>query len=89
MKDMNDVYFVLNTELKNWFKKQTEDIYADFYLWYLPTNAEHNGGFLILKDKPANPEYLIASKVRKDLSIEQNLRKLLDICRSLPILSID
>ena len=88
MKNMNDIADRLRMELKVWFKRQCEGIYEDFYLYYLPTTGEHDGGILIVRDAPANPEYLLAAKVRRDLSIEDNHKILLDVCRHLPILEI-
>lgn len=86
MKDMNDIHAVIKAELGQWFTRQCRDPYSDFYLYYLPTTAEHNGGLLICKDKPANPDYILSERIRKDLTVEQNHRHLAEICRRLPIL---
>lgn len=87
MKDMTDVHQVLRAELNQWFKKQIQNEYDDYYLYYLPTTAEHDGGFLITKDLPANSEYCLAEKVRKDLTIDQNHSRLSFLARRLPILA--
>ena len=87
MKDMNDIHAVIKAELDQWFSHQCREPYSDFYLYYLPTTAEHDGGLLIAKDKPENPDYLLAEKVRKDLTIEQNHYRLAELVRRLPILA--
>ena len=86
MKDMNDIHTVIDLELKQWFVKQCRDNYADYYLYYLPTTAEHNGGLLISENKPANTEYQLAERVRKDLTVDQNRYRLTEVARRLPIL---
>jgi len=86
MKNMNDVNTVLRNELNQWFKKQCQNEWNDYYLYYLPTTPEYNGGLLIANKKPANPEYQVVRSIQKHLTIEHNHRILLEMCRSLPIL---
>ena len=86
MKDMNDIHEVIRAELGQWFQKQIRNEYEDYYLYYLPTTAEHDGGLLICKEKPANPEMILSERIRKDLTVEQNHYRLAEICRKLPIL---
>ncbi len=88
MKNIADVHEVLKAELQQWFAKQIRDEFGDYYLYYLPTTPEYDGDLLIAKDRPANPDYLVAERVRKDLTIDQNHRYFAEICRRLPILSI-
>jgi len=89
MKNLRDIKDRFHTELKQWFKKQTENIYENYYLYYLPATSQHDGGIIIAKDKPANPEYQLATgqSIRKDCTIEQNMIVFSDILNRLPVLS--
>jgi len=86
MKNMSDIHDILALELKHWFPLQCRNEWADYYLYYLPTTAEHDGGLVIAKERPANPEYCLVERIRKDLTVEQNCRRLAELARSLPIL---
>jgi len=87
MKTMQDVQSRLKLELNIWFKKQCQNSFADFYLWILPTTNEHDGHFLILKDKPANVDMQLVCKVDKSKTIDQNYNILRGVLFKLPILS--
>jgi len=92
MKNTADLEIRLLNELKQWFARQCQDNYADFYLYYLPTTAEHDGGILICKEDPPNDEYQLAwpEKIRKGCTIEQNFNWLRNaILYRLPVLSIN
>ena len=86
MKDMNDVYTVVRNEVEQWFSRQCENIWDDYYLYYLPTTAEHNGGLLITKEAPANPSYQLVERVRKDSTKDQVRNRINELARKLPIL---
>ena len=86
MKNMNDVHAMLTLELKHWFPRQCRNEWEDYYLYYLPTTAEHDGGLLIVKNPPKNSEYCLVERIRKDLTVEQNCRRLAELARKLPIL---
>jgi hypothetical protein len=86
MKDMKDINLRLRNELDQWFANQIRNEYEDYYLYYLPTTKEHIGGLLICKEKPANPEYQLSERVRKDCTKDQNFLRLSEACRRLPIL---
>ncbi len=86
MKNMNDVHNIIKAKLNQWFPKQCNDLYSDYYLYYLPTTVEHNGGLLIAKERPANPEYCMVERVAKHLTIEENHRRIAEMCQRLPIL---
>lgn len=86
MRNMQDVNARIRAELDQWFPKQCKNIYEDYYFYYLPTTAEHNGGVLIVKDSPANQEYQLVTRIRKDLTKDQNFLMLSNFCRKLPIL---
>lgn len=86
MKNMADVENTLRHELNQWFSKQCRNEWFDYYLYYLPTTPEHNGGILIANEKPANPEYQIVRSIQKHLTIDQNHRILSEVLRKYPIL---
>jgi hypothetical protein len=86
MKNMDDVHFVIRAELDMWFKRQCENIYDDFYWYYLPTTAEHDGGLSVHKTPPANPDFILIERIRKDFTKEQNHRRIAELARRLPIL---
>ena len=88
MKNMADIQTRFHSELEQWFIKQVRDEYSDYYLYYLPTTPEHDGGFSFCKDKPANPDVLLGwnQPVCKGSTIEQNFNAYIPILRRLPIL---
>jgi hypothetical protein len=87
MKNMADIESRLRVELTHWFPIQCRNEFKDFFLWYQETTKEHDGGILIAgEEKPANPEIKKSVMVRKDFTIDQNLRMLADVCRTLPVL---
>lgn len=86
MKNMDDVHKRIRAELDQWFQNQCRNEFEDYYLYYLPTTPNHNGGLLISKDEPVNPEYCLAEIVQKHLTIQQNHARLVEVCRRLPIL---
>jgi hypothetical protein len=89
MKTWEDVISRMKAELEQWFIKQCQNIFDDYYLWYLPTTAEHDGELLIAKEKPANIDFQLAwpKRINKGLTKEQNLQRLYDTLRKLPILT--
>jgi len=89
MKNMADIETRLRAELNQWFIKQIRNEYDDFYLYYLPTTAEHNGGFVITSEAPSNPEYqIIQGRINKGATIDQNMNHFREIVKRLPILEI-
>lgn len=91
MKNLADLENVLRVELNQWFVRQCRDEYGDFYLYYLPTTAEHDGGISICKDKPANPECVLAmpERIDKGATVEQNFNRIRrGVLKSLPVLSV-
>ena len=93
MKTFQDVQAVLRLELIHWFPIQIREEYQDFYLYHMPTTAEHNGALVIRRTAPNQgsiygKEYQIVAKVRKDFTIDQNHKMLSDLCWHLPILEV-
>jgi len=88
MKTYQEACDRLKLELTMWCKRQTQNIYADYYLYYLPSTAEHDGGISICENQPANPDVKLAwtQRIRKECTIEQNMNELREVLRSLPIL---
>ena len=88
MKTLDDIAMRMQNEMKATKQRRFQSD-EDYYVYYQPSTAEHDGGFLILKDSPANPEYqTIAMRLRRDQTEEQNLYQFMQIARRLPILSI-
>lgn len=90
MKNRADLESTLKAELDQWFIRQSKDIYSDFYLYYLPTTAEHDGGILICKERPANLGYCLAmaEKINKSATVNQNFNWIRnEIIGRLPVLS--
>ena len=90
MNTFIDLENALKSELHTWAKRQALQPYEDFYLYYLPTTEEHDGGILICKDRPSNPGYQLAmaERIVKEMSIEENFRRLHSVLRRLPVLRI-
>jgi hypothetical protein len=90
MNNWNDIQTAVKNEITHWFGLQCRDPFSDFYLYYLPSTPEHDGGFIICKDQPANPDYILATpnRMNKGATIEQNLGMLEPILQKLPVLSI-
>jgi len=89
MKDRADLESALKLELINWRARQIKDVYGAYYLYYLETTPDHNGGILICKDAPANPEYKLASpeRINTCASVEQNFNHIRNtVLGSLPVL---
>ena len=89
MKNMTDLENRFRLELKQWFKKQTLNIFDDYYLFYLETTSCHNGGILICKDNPPNPDYKLATpqRINKGATIDHNMNLFRSILKTLPVLS--
>jgi len=91
MKNQADIETRLKAELQVWSKRQSKNIFADFYLYYMESTPEHDGGFIICEVAPPNKEYQLAmgERINKGATIEQNFNWLRSgIMRRLPILSI-
>jgi hypothetical protein len=89
MRNIDDVYRALDLALREWHPKQCRALHEDYYLYYLPTSAEHDGCFLFLKEDPANKEFICTGQVvSKHLTIEANRAILADLLRVLPILAL-
>ena len=90
MKTLADIETRLKQELWQWVTKQSTNIYDAYYLYYLPSSPEHDGGLLIAKDKPANTDYQLAwpQRISPAATVEQNFNLLrFEVLRTLPILS--
>ena len=87
-KTEQDILAALRNELNQWFIKQSKEPWDDYYLYYLPSAPNHDGGVLICKDTPVNSEYQLSVRIRKDMTIDQNMMWLQNhIVGSLPVLS--
>ncbi len=89
MRNMDDIHAVIKVELNQWFPRQCQNNFDDYYWYYMPTTAEHNGGLSICKETPANPDCVLVERVRKDLPVEQNHNRMAELARRLPILEYD
>lgn len=90
MKTMRDVNTRLKGELDQWFVKQSRDNFREYHLYYTETTPGHDGGISILSEAPPNPDVKLAcaERINGFLTVDQNFRKLQDICRHLPILEM-
>lgn len=88
MKNLTDLQNRLRAEIEIWFPKQCADP-SQFYLYYVETTPEHDGGFGIYRDKPANPDCKVAAKLEAGSTKDQNFNRLQAILRTLPILSYE
>jgi hypothetical protein len=91
MKTIQDVKARFHAELVQWFRKQCENPGGQYHLYYLKSTPGHDGGLLIRKDPPENPEYKLATPeaLRRGLTIEQNAVHFHDVLMRLPVLSVD
>lgn len=88
MNTWQDVTNRARMEIEQWFPRQCREPFTDFYWFYMETTPEHDGGFIICKDAPANADYKIASKLGKHLTKDQNLYQFLEVAGKLPILAL-
>jgi len=84
-----DVAIRLRNELNVWFK-QKDAAFNDYYLYYMKSAPEHNGGLIFLKDNPSNLKYQLApaEKVSKAKTVDQNFAYFHPIVSRLPILTV-
>ena len=87
MKNMEDIRIRARLEVEQWFNIQCANPFNDYYWWYMESTPEHDGGFIIAQDRPANSDYTIAGKLGKHLTKDQNIYQFLEVARRLPILS--
>ena len=90
LRNRKDTETQLLLELKHWFNRQVRDMFADFYLYYMPTTTEHDGGIIICKDTPRNPDYKLArpERIDKSATVIQNFNHIrLHTLPYLPILA--
>lgn len=90
MKNISDVAAILRAEIDQWFPKQCALGDTPFYLYYMETTPEHDGGILIARDKGANTDFhRVAAQLSIGQTKEQNFQRLIQICHTLPILSYE
>ncbi len=53
MKTAQDIYTRLHSELGQWFIKQCRNPSAAYYLYYMESTPEHDGGLLIAENQPS------------------------------------
>lgn len=90
MRTLDDVKVRLRLELLHWRNRQDQYPHNDYYLYYLPSTAEHDGGFGFLADSPANTEVRLAMAERldKQATVAEMYDRLLPILQTLPILEV-
>ncbi len=90
METLQDIQDRLKIELKLWLTRQVNNPYEDYYLYYIESTPEHDGGIIIAVDPPANKNYKMAGagRINKGATIEANFTILQDTIRRLPVLSI-
>ena len=89
MKDYKDLQTRFRSELEGWFKEQTMAPDEEFFLYYLESTLEHDGDILICRDTPPLGYQLAASHaIRRDFTVDRNMRFFDPILRKLPVLSI-
>ena len=89
MKNMADVEKKLRAELNQWFVRQVRNESEDFYLYYAQTSHGQPGEIRIESNMPLDSGYARVGwigRINKGFSIDQNMKKLREICRHLPIL---
>jgi len=88
MKTWADALQRLRAELEQWFIKQCKYEWKRYYLYYLETTPEHDGGFLFLECAPLNSDYELGwnQPIRTDCTIDQNMKIFSEVLRKLPVL---
>lgn len=75
-------------ELNQWYVAQVRNPFDVYHLYYLPTTAEHDGGIIIAKDAPANPEYIKSVEISGFITIDQHMIRLEhNVLPKLPVLN--
>lgn len=90
MKTLTDVESALRLELIHWNARQNARPFDDFYLYYLPTTAEHDGGILISAGRPRHPDFRLAmtERLHKGEDVETNFARIRPILTTLPVLEV-
>jgi len=91
MKTLAELETRLKNELTVWAHRQAQDLYADFYLYYMPTTAEHDGGIVIACRPPANPDFKLArpDRINKAATFNQNFNQIrIHTLPYLPVLEV-
>jgi hypothetical protein len=90
VKTIQDIKSRFNAELQQWFRRQCENPGEQYHIYYIESSPGHDGGLLISKTPPENPEYKLATPeaLRRDLTIEQNAVHFHDVLMRLPVLSV-
>lgn len=88
MKDFKEVQTRLRLELTNWFPKQVNNLYEDFYLYYSESTPMSDSGLHIARHAPANDLYKLIGKIKKGWTVEANFTHFSDILFKLPVLDI-
>ena len=87
LKNWQEIVARAAAEIELWWLRQCHDVHKEFSWWYMESSPEHDGGFLIAEEAPANNHYFFAGVLGRHFTKEQNLYKFLDIARRLPILA--
>lgn len=90
MKTAQDLYTRFQNELNQWFPRQCGNPFEKFYLYYLESTPDHDGGIIISKDTPGNDQYRLATPeaMQRGMTVEQNFYHFQTILNRLPVLSI-
>ena len=83
---VSDINIRLDLELIEWFRKQSQNLFNDYYLYYIESTPEHNGGFLIMSEVPPNKEFKRSVKLNKGMTTRQNFILLKQVINRLPII---
>ena len=88
MKNSREIEDAFDLCLLEWYQKSMREPYAQYYLYFQKSTAEHDGGLLILQNAPANSNWELAHPETIRGTIEQIKNKYRETLRTLPIISI-
>jgi len=77
----------LNFECKNWFKKQCNNLFSDYYLYYREAKEGQTGTLGIFQNAP-DPTYKLAlnNRMNKGYTRDQAFTSLMPTINKLPII---
>lgn len=90
IKNMNDFYKVVTDLAKDWFIHQCRDCTKDYYLVYRGTEGDIPGQLKIVSyenNDPTYRSYQIASRIPRNMTVDQAKALIIDHSMKLPIMS--
>ncbi len=85
--EISEIKTKLNNELNKWFPAQCNNLFTDFYLYFLPAKKNQIGNFIIAEESPGkNYKLALSQRLLKGRTVDQNFYTCLEALNRLPII---